>query len=78
MTLEELKQVYKKFKQHDCNTGIVVQMPTPKFKGNYPEKVRTSFGLTKYYPSTDGKSILLYPTFKQVEKLIKKLEGDET
>lgn len=75
MTVEELDEILFKLKDQKLSYGYF-QMDEPNFSGrNYPERVRSPFGLVKWYPSNKPGIIFIYPTVKQIEGLIWKLKS---
>jgi hypothetical protein len=70
--ISELASIYHKAKEQGLDMAHLT-IPTPKFRGAYPLRVRTPFGLCRWYPSNMGDTIIIYPTLKQIEKLLKKL-----
>lgn len=87
MKLDELKEAlrarletlekYPDLKCSEIENCVLFTMPAPKYfietTRAYPLKVRTPFGLTRWYPNQTG--ITIYPTIKQVKSLIDKLES---
>lgn len=61
----------------DQKFGFVpLVMPRPRSwpkSGRCGNTVKTPFGLCSWYPSNDPKTILVYPTVKQVESYLRKV-----
>lgn len=76
MKISELAAVYHQIKAQGLDRAHLM-IPAPKFRGPYPRRVRTPFGLCQWYPSATGDTIIIYPTLKQIECLLKKLCSKE-
>lgn len=74
MTLRQVKKVIKDLREKNFSTAYLT-MPTPNFRGRYPMRVRTPFGLARWYPSSEPTMIRIYPTVEQLEKYVKKQEA---
>lgn len=72
MKISELASVYHEVKSKGLERAYLT-IPAPKFRGPYPLRVRTPFGLCRWYPANTGDVIIIYPTLKQIERLLKKL-----
>lgn len=57
---------------------VPLQMPTPNFKGVYPTRVRTPFGLCKWYVSNSPEKIVIFVTAHQIEKVLKEMLKQES
>lgn len=72
MTVQEIQEVLDKMEKQGLTDGVLT-MPAPKFRGAYPLRVRTPFGLCRWYPSNDAERVIIFPTRSQLEKFVKRV-----
>jgi hypothetical protein len=72
MTAAEISRIIDDLAEKKLSTAHLT-MPAPNFKRHYPMRVRTPFGLCRWYPSSDPKRIIIYPSVGQLKKFLIKL-----
>jgi hypothetical protein len=75
MNLMDLAQASSQLKVEGLFQAVL-KMPSPKFRGKLPAKVKTPFGLCSWYPTGDNSHILIFVTAEQIEKHLKKALKD--